>query len=250
MPGQGRLPDFVIAGAPRSGTTWLYRVLDHHPALWMARPVRPEPKYFLVDEEYRRGLGYYCAQWFGSVPPGVVAGEKSTNYLESPAAAQRLARDLPHARLIFLLREPAGRAFSNYCFTRMNGLEDLDFAAAIAAEPERERNYPERFRYSRPHSYFWRGLYAQHLGPWLASFPRDRVLIRRYEDITEGPADLVRDVHQFLGVEARPADVDLVGVVNAAEPYDVDHGVLADLRRRYQEPNHRLAALLGASLWP
>lgn len=245
----GRLPDFVIAGAPRSGTTWLYRVLDAHPALWMAKPLRPEPKFFLVDDEYDRGLGYYSARWFSSVTPGTVAGEKSTNYLESPTAAGRLAGDLPEAKLIFMLREPADRAFSNYRFTLMNGLEELDFAAALQAEAQREAAYPDDLRFTRPFSYFSRGLYAQHLSRWFALFDRSRILVKRYEDIAEAPAQLVTDVHRFLGVEPRP-DVEHVGVVNAAEPHQLDEEVMAGLRHRYVEPNRELTDLLGASLWP
>ncbi len=108
-----RLPEFVIGGAPRCGTTWLYRVLDRHPAIWLAKPVRPEPKFFLVDDEYDKGLDYYRSRWFSAVPDEKIAGEKSTNYLESTSAAERIAANLPEVRLVFLLREPSSRAFSN-----------------------------------------------------------------------------------------------------------------------------------------
>jgi len=57
-------PTFLIAGAPRSGTTWLYHLLDRHPEVYMAKPVRPEPKFFLVDELYERGLQHYIDTWF------------------------------------------------------------------------------------------------------------------------------------------------------------------------------------------
>jgi Sulfotransferase family len=107
----GRLPDFIIGGAPRSGTTWLYDALDRHPAVYMAKPVKPEPKFFLVDDLYAKGLPHYSATWFADVPAGRVAGEKSTDYLESTAAAERIARDLPQVRLVFILREPIDRAY-------------------------------------------------------------------------------------------------------------------------------------------
>src|SRR5262245_35557105 len=60
-------PTFLIAGAPRSGTTWLYHLLDRHPQIYMARPVRPEPKFFLVDELYDRGWQFYVDTWFADV---------------------------------------------------------------------------------------------------------------------------------------------------------------------------------------
>lgn len=246
---RSRLPDFVIGGAPRSGTTWLYTVLSRHPRLWLAKPVRPEPKFFLVDAEYSKGLDYYKQRWFSDVPENVIAGEKSTNYLESRNAATRLANDIPQARLIFMLREPASRAFSNYRFTRMNGLEHLDFAAALAEEGSREQSYEERFRFSRPYSYFTRGLYARQLEPWLELFPREQVLIKRYEDLLVSPSSVLTDVHRFLGVEPRPADLEGIGIVNATDGAGIDDSMLASLRGRYAEPNRHLYSLLGTELW-
>ena len=66
-----RLPDFVIAGAPRSGTTWLTSALDRHPDIWLAKPRRPEPKFFLVDELYELGIEEYSRRWFADAPGGV-----------------------------------------------------------------------------------------------------------------------------------------------------------------------------------
>src|SRR5206468_2663893 len=96
-----RLPDFIIGGAPRSGTTWLYHLLDRHPDIYMAKPVKPEPKFFLVDQLYERGLEYYATTWFAAAGDARLAGEKSTDYLESSAAADRIARDLPRVNLVF-----------------------------------------------------------------------------------------------------------------------------------------------------
>src|SRR5438874_9396950 len=149
-----RLPDFIIGGAPRSGTTWLYHLLDRHPDVYMAAPVTPEPKFFLVDRLYEKGLAYYASQWFAGAGNSRLAGEKSTDYLESGAAAKRIARDLPRVKLVFILREPVDRAYSNYLWTRMNGLETEDFQTALRLESERERTLPEKWKFARPFSYF------------------------------------------------------------------------------------------------
>jgi hypothetical protein len=245
-----RLPDFLIGGAPRSGTTGLYAALDRHPGIYMAKPVKPEPKFFLVDDLYTKGLEHYATTWFGQVPAGRVAGEKSTDYLESATAAERIARDLPHAKLVFILREPVDRAYSNYLWTRMNGLETESFENALALEDERERTLPPRLKFARPYSYFSRGLYADHLRPYVDHCAPGQLLVLKFEDLIAGPRALVSRLHDFLGVDERPADADDLGVVNAADRHEHDRlpvDVRAALAERYREPNARLARLLGPS---
>ncbi len=248
------LPDFIIAGAPRSGTTWLYELLARHPRVYMAQPKKPEPKFFLVDEIYSRGLGHYSRTWFEARPASALAaGEKSTNYLESPEAASRIARDLPGVKLVFILREPCGRAWSNWLWSRQNGMEKESFARALELEDERERTLPEKLRFARPHAYYSRGLYAELLAPWLERFPLERVLVLRFEDVKERPAALAERLHRFLGVEPRPADGVELGVVNPAAKAPGETppaSVMADLFRRYEEPNGALARLVpGFPIW-
>jgi hypothetical protein len=247
-----RLPDFIIGGAPRAGTTWLYELLDRHPDVYMAKPLKPEPKFFLRDDLYAKGLSHYSQTWFAGVDAGRLAGEKSTDYLESGAAAARIARDLPHAKLVFILREPADRAYSNYLWTRMNGLETESFADAIRLEDQREHELPERWRFTRPFSYFSRGLYADLLEPYFNRFMDHQILVARYEDIRERPAEIAESLHRFLGVALRPDDADGLGVINPSlpEPNGPDETVdrvRRELIARYAEPNRRLAALLGRS---
>lgn len=249
-----RLPDFVIGGAPRCGTTWLASALDQHPSLYMAKPARPEPKFFLVDALYARGLEYYAHTWFANVPAGRLAGEKSTDYLESSQAAERIARDLPDTHLIFMLREPVERAYSNYRWTRMNGLEREDFETALRLEEDRERTLPEALRFARPYSYYSRGVYADLLQQYFDRIDRRRILVAKFEDIAARPSELLTQVHVFLGVAPRPGDADDLGIVNPSERRDEDAippHVRAHLRARYQEPNQRLRALLGPEfeLW-
>src|SRR5206468_3218464 len=139
-------PTFIIAGAPRSGTTWLYELLSRHPDIYMAKPVRPEPKFFLADDLYARGLQYYFDTWFAGAASFRAAGEKTTNYLESVAAASRIHANLPHVQLVFILREPARRAYSNWAWSRMNGMEAEDFATALEREDARERHLAPHLR--------------------------------------------------------------------------------------------------------
>ena len=250
-----RLPDFIIGGAPRSGTTWLYAVADRHPDLELAKPVVPEPKFFLRDDLYARGIKYYSDTWFASIPRGKIAGEKSTNYLESAVAAERIHQCLPTARLLFVLRNPIDRAFSNFLWSRQNGVETEDFETALALEQDRELNTPEELRYARPHALFSRGLYAELLRPYFAYFPVEQIHVLRYEDIMTAPGTVAESMHRFLGVSPRPQDGESQDALNAAK--EAHNGTMKPATRdqlsaRYAKANEQLYALLGPTfpVWP
>jgi len=240
-------PTFLIAGAPRSGTTWLYHLLDRHPDIYMAKPVRPEPKFFLVDELYRRGLPYYVDTWFNGSETYAAAGEKSTNYMESAVAAQRIHQHLPEVQLVFILREPAQRAYSNWAWSRMNRMETADFETALAEEDARERSLPAHLRYARPHAYFSRGLYAAMLRPYFELFPRGRILCLKFDDIVLRAGELASRLHAFLGVAQRPDDTLGLDVINPSEAGDaMSDAVRHRLRQRYASPNRELVTMAGA----
>ena len=239
-------PTFLIAGAPRSGTTWLYHLLDRHPDVFMAKPARPEPKFFLVDELYERGFQHYVETWFDGASAYTAAGEKSTNYLESPSAADRIHRHVPDVRLVFILREPTQRAYSNWAWSRMNRMESLDFAAALAEEDERERTVPAHLRYARPHAYFSRGLYASLLRPYFELFRREQILCLKFDDIILKPGELACRLHRFIGVTPRPDDTLGLDVINPSEAGDaMSDDMRARLRRRYAPATRELVSLLG-----
>jgi hypothetical protein len=245
MPREG--PTFIIAGAPRSGTTWLYELLDRHPDVYMAKPPRPEPKFFLVDEVYARGIAYYFDTWFRGADAYSAAGEKTTNYLESSAAAERIHRHLPGVKLVFILREPAHRAYSNWLWSTMNGMEHDDFETALAREDERERTVAPHLKYARPHAYFSRGLYAKLLQPYLRLFPRDQVRCLKFDDVVRRPGELAEQLHRFIGVTSRPEDATGLDVVNPSEKRGdvMPQDVIDRLRRRYADSIRELAALVG-----
>lgn len=244
-----RLPNFIIAGAPRSGTTWIHNLLDRHPEIYMAKPVFPEPKFFLIDELFNRGITYYSRTWFANISENILCGEKSTNYLENSLTAWRIRKTLPNAKLIFILREPAERAFSNYKWSKMNGHECEFFETALILENQREFETSDKLRYVRPYAYFSRGLYADLLRPFFNLFPRKQILCLRYEDIIDQPEKLAVNLHYFLGLTIRSDDAYNLGVINPSknDTREMPEHIRQYLTNLYCEPNKKLAKLLGST---
>ncbi|MCJ0826691.1 sulfotransferase [Luteimonas sp. 50] len=237
---------FFIAGAQRCATTYLYRLFDQHPAITMASPVRPEPKYF-IRSDAKDDADAYRRQLFARASTSWL-GEKSTSYMEYSSAAERIARVFPDAELFFVLRDPVERAISNYRFSVMNGLETLSLEDALDAEVERIGCIPEGLSVS-PFAYVGRGHYARQLDAWSARFPPERLHILTTERLVGDPANTLRDVFGMLGVDADVTLDSLDGAVNASKP---TQGVSATVRQRlrsaFEASNQRLSEDFGVSV--
>ena len=216
------LPDFLIIGCKKGGTTSLMNWLVEHPDVARMYPSfrrRKSPHYF--DINYARGEAWYRAhfptrlslEWrarrTGRRP---LVGEASPYYMFHPAAPERVAETLPGVRLIALLREPVSRAYSNYWDRVATGHEDLDtFEAAIDAEEKRLAGVtPERLRdpayysyHHDHHTYLARGRYLEHLAPWLERFGPDQLLVLAAEDMFRSPQEVFETVQRFLGLPVR-----------------------------------------------
>jgi hypothetical protein len=245
-----KLPNFLIAGAPRAGTTFLYEILDAHPDVYLAKPRSPEPKFFLIDDEFQKGLGYYSERFFAGVEGQTGVGEKSTNYLENQHVAGRIRSLLPGVKLLFIFRNPIERAFSNYLWSKKNGLETLSFAVAVETEQVREAEYPNAYRYSRPFSYVSRGMYAAHLRHYLDAFPSEQIKVVLLEDLEEKPQVELDSICRFLGVRTLHSPGDLHRRVNSARVGDeqIGEATRARLQDVFRAPNRELADLLKRDL--
>jgi hypothetical protein len=184
-------------------------------------------------------------------------GEASPSYILHPLAPQR-ARDLvPDARLIALLRNPVDRAYSHYQHEVRLGREPLAFGDALDAEDERLRGEVERM-VAEPtyfseawwnHTYKARGRYAEQLERWFAVFPRDQLLVLFTEELNDDTAGTYARVLDFLG--ARPHELTAYPRIFDHEYVSMDPATRARLEAEFEEPNRRLAKLLGRDLpWP
>jgi hypothetical protein len=248
-PTSSPLPDggvFFIIGAQRSGTTYLYELMEDHPQVRMAVPKRPEPKWFLDPAKAVRGAEAWVRELFPQ-GPGLWSGEKGTSYIEHPQAADTILSVFPEARFLVILREPVARAVSNYRFSKDNGAETLPLEEAL--DPRRPPRPYDRSRYSAsPFAYLERGRYMDYLEAWVPKVRPGRLQVVLFEELTKGEGAL-DGLWAFLGLAPhRPKD--LGKIVNAAkEPMpEVPAGLKVELKCYFEEPNRRLEKFLGRPL--
>jgi hypothetical protein len=238
----------LMIGAQRSGTTYLYRLLDEHPEIAMAKPLRPEPKFFLDPAACERGLAWYEATYFSEEGAAPVHGEKSTSYIESSQAAERAGSLIPNAHILVMLRDPIERAISNWRFTCDSGLEERPLERALRESLDGERTWDPAKTSVNPYAYLQRGRYAQYLEQWRHLFP-ERLHVSFIEELAGNRAE-VASVYRFVGVDDSFEPQSLEKRVNAAErPVEgIDAELIAQLRMYFADSDASLRRDLGRDL--
>lgn len=220
------LPDFILAGAAKGGTTSLSRYLKQHPDVYF--PEHKEPYFFSFDGEVKQAAdpGFrkliidqpdkYSAL-FAPAAPGQILGEASTSYLYThQISVPKIQRDYraanrPPPRMIAILRNPVDRAFSHYVYLRQNGVEPLAFEEAIRPENVKRRLHLRYWDFD----YVDYGRYFEQVRHFKSAFPEMRFFL--FEDLLNDPQALVRELLEFL--ELKPARIDTGYVSNpSGEP--------------------------------
>jgi hypothetical protein len=205
----GRLPDFLLVGAPKAGTTALHAALAQHPELFLSGV--KEPKYYLCGDSpppaYRGpGDAHSNQEWiwqrqryldlFADAGEDQLAGESTPLYLYHRDARRRIASDLPRARLVAVLRDPVDRAYSNWMHLWADGLEPCaDVVEACNLEAKRVDDGWAPFWHYRG-----LGMYGRQLADLFEHFPAEQVLVLRYRSLVDDPRTALNRVCRFLGV--------------------------------------------------
>jgi hypothetical protein len=253
-PVPGRLPDFLIIGAPKAGTSALHGALARHPDLHLSEI--KEPKYFLCGDapppSYRGpGDAHSAREWvwrreeyealFAPATDGQLCGESTPFYLYDEDAQRRIAAQLPDVRMVAVLRDPIDRAYSNWMHLWADGLEPMaDFTEACDAEEA---------RIAAGWAPFWHyrsmGSYGRQLDGLFRRFDPDQVLLMRYRDLVDEPHRTLDRVCRFLGV--RQGVVTSVPT-NNSRPY-VPAGPRATILGHGLRLGARAGALFPPHLW-
>lgn len=205
------LPNFLIIGAARSGTTSLYEYLTQHPSII---PGTGKEVYFF-DKKFSKGINWYksffptkmtISRFENKQQSKCLTGEATPRYLHYFYAPKRVFDLIPNVKLIILLRNPIDRAYSHYQMEVDSGNEDLSFEDAIEQEEKRISNdmnkmkHDENFYsvYFYRKSYLTRGLYAEQLKRWFKFFPKEQFLILKSEDLYSNPSKIYHQTLDFL----------------------------------------------------
>ena len=248
--GTGTLPDFLIIGAKKSGTTFLYDLLTRHP---LVEPAASKELHFF-DVHFDMGVEWYHR--FFSTPRWengrrTITGE-ATPYISHPLAPERIAEVVPQARLIALLRDPVERTFSDYQQVARKEREALTFEETIGAaekvQPADEEGEARVSLGSARQGYLSRSIYVDQLLRWTRFFSKEQMLVLKSEDFFEDPRTTLQTAFDFLGLpEWEPTAEELLGGKRNTGGYgkEMDPATRRRLKEYFEPHNKRLYDFLG-----
>ncbi len=254
------LPDFLIIGFVKCGTTSLFEYLLQHPDIY--HPSGKEIDYF--DRLYGRGNNWYRVNFQHKsykffvknlLRKNFLTGEATPRYIEHPLTLNRIKKTVPNAKFIILLRNPVDRAYSHYNQNFRNGYEYLSFEDAIKLEEERiksryEKMGKEEDYYSWDYDLFGykaHGVYVDKLEHWMNAFSKNQFLILQTEEFLKNPSVIYNQVLRFLDLPKwEPLEYKLYKKRDYKQP-KIKPEVKKKLMEYYQPYNEKLYKLLGSN---
>lgn len=257
----GSLPDFLILGAAKAGTTSLFYYLSQHPNISMPNR-KKEVHYF--DVNYNRGIDWYRNHFpqsnkrnLGATGVRNICFEASPSYMIYPPALERIKKDIPSVKLIVLLRDPVERAYSHYRHNVRRGRENLSFKEALEAEKERtsiKSTPPAKLEFEtispdyRHFSYIQTSLYAKKIKNIFEIFDKESVILIKSRDLLLNPRSITESVFHFLAVDYLEKNIDFsqknIGISAKLE----NEITIKDVKNIFETDIQNLKILTGVDL--
>jgi hypothetical protein len=190
-----RLPSFIVVGPPRTGTTWLYKVLSPY-----TRLPTPTNEIRFFDLHFHRGFEWYLSHFEIESGKGPM-GEVAPTYFASALARQRIAESIPNVKLIFIFRDPVQRVVSLYRMKRAYGMIPWEFEEALEKDVELISS----------------GMYATQFSEWRRMFPAEQMLVTIYEDLCSEPQEFINSITSFIDIPPITLDKATLGRVFPSE---------------------------------
>lgn len=214
------IPNFLIIGAPRAGTTWMAENLRSHPQIYMPK----EKELHFFDRHYERGWDFY-EQFFAAADGEPAIGEATPEYLYLPRIPRLIYKHLPHAKLIVSLRNPVDRVYSRYWNAK--------------AKYKENRNLSFEDKLKKKPLFLEEGFYYDHLLRYYEYFPREQILVLLFDELRSDPISFLKKVYRFLDVREDFVSDRLQQKINAAadKPNLARSWTLAYLQKAFRRLN-------------
>lgn len=201
-----KLPDFMLLGFPKCGTTSLYNYLIQHKQIHKTK--KKEIHFFSYG--YSLGLNWYRSHFSRS--KDLLDFDSSVNTVLNPEAAMRIQKHIPNCKFIVMLRDPIEQCYSQYRAIEQTGLETYSFEESIGQDPIRFRRYTTILKndFYRPYRqpiiipYLSFARYDMWLKPFIERFPKNRFLFINLKDLENKPNETLNEIFEFLGIDKQP----------------------------------------------
>ena len=251
------LPDFLIIGAAKSGTTSLFEHLIKHPSIFP--PLAQQPNFFTSN--FHNGESWYRSYFPSIITKNItqtikkkkfLTGEASTQYYWYPHAAKRAKSLLPNAKIILLLRNPIDRSYSQYQMEFSKGNEELiSFEDAIEQENERIKDEYDKMLHDENYysnqytiqSYITKSIYVNYIEEWFKYFPREQFLFLNSEDFNSNTSKVYKQTLNFLNVSE--IDFKKYEVFRAAKYQEMNPSTRKKLSEFFKPHNEKLYKLIN-----
>ena len=250
------LPNFIIIGVQRGGTTSLYKYLTKHPKIIPA--IKKEMHFF--DNNFHKGISWYQSQFkqnrllmllykkkkfYDSI-----TGEATPYYIYHPYGVERISKLIPNVKLIILLRNPVERAYSHYQHELRLKVEKISFEDAIKQESKRlegeiEKMLEDETYYSFNHqhfSYLQRGIYIDQLEKWTKKFPKEQILILSSEEFYFNSNKICNEVFDFLNLPSY--NLTKIKAYNTGHNKSMQNDIRKELETYFKPYNEKLYSFL------
>lgn len=187
-----KLPDFLIVGAQKSGTTTLYDILNNHPEVNMSKT--KEINFFTSEKKFSKGLSYYSTFFDKSIGNQKIMGEATPGYMNYYGVAEKIYDSLGDIKIIMILRDPIKRAYSQYWDNRRHLKENMSENKIVSKYLSSTYNSSSR-------GYFSRGVYIKYIEDYLRFFSRENIHIIIFENFIKNPRDVILELYDFLGID-------------------------------------------------
>lgn len=199
------MPSFIVVGPPRTGTSWLHKVLT--PYAKLPGPTK-ETRFF--DLHFNRGFDWYLSHFSADDGIGPI-GEVAPTYFVSAEARARIAQAIPNVKLIFMFRNPVQRVISLYRMKRAYGMIPWNFEEALEKDSELISS----------------GMYSTQFAEWRRAFKDEQMLVTIYDDLRSDPQGFLNTITDFIGVTPIVLDESMLGRVYSSERMTLPRSYLA-----------------------